>query len=219
MVRLARFSADDFVAAATALVAEGGPAAATISAIARRAGAPTGSVYHRFDSRAAVLATAWLQAHGRFCARVLPPLAAGDTLAAALSVIGWARAEPASARFLLLNEIEALVEAPPRALHDAITRQRRALEEAFAAGLARFALPPGCPPRERAARARFLVFDAPLAALRPHLLARTPVPRFVDSMVRELHGDGGQGGGRAGGARRRPMRAPAAVIEPAGQLA
>ena len=55
MARPAQFTSEAFVDAAIALVAEGGAGAATLQAIARRVGGPTGSIYHRFESRAAIL--------------------------------------------------------------------------------------------------------------------------------------------------------------------
>src|SRR5882724_13305685 len=98
MVRLAVFSADAIVDAAISLLAEGGPAAASLAAIARKVGAPTGSIYHRFESRAAILATAWLECHESFAAAIAPPLRAGQGLEAALSVVAWARGDRRRAR-------------------------------------------------------------------------------------------------------------------------
>ncbi len=40
---------------------------------------------------------------------------------------------------------------------------------------------------EDLARAKFLIFDAPIAILRPHLLADTAVPPFAGQMIAELH--------------------------------
>lgn len=192
MVRLARFTPGAFVDAAIALVAEGGPSAATIAAIARRAGAPTGSVYHRFESRAAVIASAWAAVHGAFTARIMPPLEAGDAAGAALSILGWARDEPTAARFLLLNEIEDLLDtAPPEALRSRIAAQQEALDDAFRRALRAIDRPSGMAEDQAAARLRFLVFDGPLAVLRPHLLAGRAIPPYADDLVRELHGGDG----------------------------
>jgi AcrR family transcriptional regulator len=186
MVRLARFSPAAFVEAAVALVAEGGPSAASTAAIARRVGAPTGSVYHRFESRAAVLATAWIDVHDGFSARVLPRLETGRGLDAALALLAWARAERVRARFLLLNEPGALFDdaPPPDGLRAEIARRELAVDAAFAAFLG---TDPALAP-EAAARWRFLVFDGPIALLRPHLLGPGPVPAFLDEVVREMHG-------------------------------
>ncbi|PWR20073.1 TetR/AcrR family transcriptional regulator [Zavarzinia compransoris] len=183
MVRIAQFSADAFIGAAIALVAEDGPTAASIPAIARRVGAPTGSLYHRFPSKAAVLAAAWAEVHGDFTRAMVPPLAEGRAGAAALTLVQWARAKPRLARFLLLNDFALLVDgAPvPDEWRAAIARQEEALDTAFRALLG------GEVPAAAAARLRFLVFDAPIAALRPHLLAQGPVPEFVDDLVAGLH--------------------------------
>ena len=50
------FDDADFLAAALALAAEHGPASVTVAAISARLRAPTGSFYHRFESRDALLA-------------------------------------------------------------------------------------------------------------------------------------------------------------------
>jgi AcrR family transcriptional regulator len=196
MVRLARFTPEAFTDAAIALVAEGGPSAATIAAIARSAGAPTGSVYHRFESRAAVIATAWIAVHGDFSTHVIPPLEAGDAAGAAMSIVKWARDEPTASRFLLLNEIEDLLDtAPPEALRSRIAAQQEALDESFHRASRAVDRPAGMAEDQAAARLRFLVFDGPLAVLRPHLLAGRAIPPYADDLIRELHG---------GTARRRP---------------
>ncbi|HYE50220.1 MAG TPA: helix-turn-helix domain-containing protein [Azospirillaceae bacterium] len=185
MVRTARFSADAFVKAAIALVAEGGPSAATIGAVARAVGAPTGSVYHRFASRDAVVATAWAEVHGGFVQHVAPALHAGSAAAAALALVGWARADAVRARFLLLNESGTLYDAaPPPELREEIRRQEEEIDAAFAALLERTG---GTGDPAAIARARFRVFDGPIALLRPHLLAGA-VPAYVDRLVLELHG-------------------------------
>ncbi|WCD85969.1 hypothetical protein KPP03845_102310 [Streptomyces xanthophaeus] len=43
------------------LAAGGGPDAVTMSAVAQAVGAPSGSVYHRFAGRPALLAEVWLR--------------------------------------------------------------------------------------------------------------------------------------------------------------
>ncbi|HYE00107.1 MAG TPA: TetR/AcrR family transcriptional regulator [Alphaproteobacteria bacterium] len=182
MVRTARFDPDDFVDAAIALVAEGGPSAATLAAIARKVGAPTGSVYHRFESRGVILAAAWLRVQGRLAAAVVPPLADGDLRGAALALVGWARRDRVGARFLLLNDDSALLDdQPPEAERAAMEAAQTRLDAAFAR-----ALPAGAPP-ETLARARFLAFDGPAALLRPHLLSGDGIPDYVDRAVADLH--------------------------------
>ncbi|PWR25861.1 TetR/AcrR family transcriptional regulator [Zavarzinia aquatilis] len=186
MVRLAQFSADCFVSAAIALVAEAGPSAASIPAIARRVGAPTGSLYHRFPSKAAVLAAAWAEVHGDFTAALVPPLFEGRARDAAMTLVDWSRARPLRARFLLLNDFGALVDgAPvPDDLRAEIARQEDVLDRAF------LSLAGGHASAAEAAALRFRVFDAPVAALRPHLIGRGPIPEFVDDLVSGLFDNG-----------------------------
>jgi AcrR family transcriptional regulator len=187
MVRLARFSADVIVDAAIALVAEAGPSAATMAAIARKVGAPTGSLYHRFDSRAAILATAWNRTHASFVAALAPPLRAGRPAAAAAALLAWVREDGRRARFLLLNEGGMPADdAPPAALRDEQRRLEDELDAAFGACLA-VLNPDGPAGEESTARTKFLVFDGPIALVRPHLLAGTDVPDYVDRLVADLH--------------------------------
>ena len=54
MPRPAIFTLDELLDAAAALLAADGPSAVTMSAVARAAGAPSGSMYHRFPTRAAL---------------------------------------------------------------------------------------------------------------------------------------------------------------------
>jgi AcrR family transcriptional regulator len=56
---------DGILGAATGLVAEGGYAAATVDAVAARAGVATGSVYRHFGSKAELLADVFRSASGR----------------------------------------------------------------------------------------------------------------------------------------------------------
>ena len=186
MVRTAKFDAGAFVEAAIDLIADGGPAAASTTAIARKVGAPTGSLYHRFESRAAVVATAWVDVHGLFVARIDPLLRSGRLTDAALAIAHWAREDITRARFLLLNEGGAIVdEPPPEHLRLEIGRQEDRIDAAFQACLAACEVDPR--DNEAVARVRFLVFDGPIALIRPHLLAKRRPPPFVDGMIAELH--------------------------------
>src|SRR5690606_14827873 len=105
MGRPPRHDVDRLLDAAAALVAEGGPGAATMTAVARAASAPSGSVYHRFPGRPALLAALWLRTVERFQQGFLaaldtdPPAQAAP--AAARHVVAWCRAHPNEARILL----------------------------------------------------------------------------------------------------------------------
>ncbi|MBC9206563.1 TetR/AcrR family transcriptional regulator [Roseomonas aerophila] len=198
MVRTARFSAEHFVDAAIALVAEGGPGAATMQAIARRVGAPTGSIYHRFDSRSAILAAAWNASYGSLARLLVPLLQAGRPREAALALIPWAGEDRPRARFLLLHEPVALFEdaPPPEPLRQAMEQLEAEMDQAFRACIARFG--DGTIRDEDLSRAKFLIFDAPIAILRPHLLAEAPIPAFAGQMMAELHAGLPFAGARAG---------------------
>ena len=185
MVRLNRFDDEAFIDAAIGLAAEGGPA--TVAAIARRVGAPNGSIYHRFESRAALLGIAWNRAHGDFVMALAPCLRRGDGAAAALAMLAWVRRDLRRARFLLLNEAASLLEAaPPEPVRSEMRRQEDELDAAFQDLLRRHGAPEDA---ELGARWRFLVFDGPIALLRPHLLAGSPIPDWLDRIVAELHRD------------------------------
>jgi AcrR family transcriptional regulator len=187
MVRTARFAAGHFVDAATALVSEGGPGAATLQAIARRVGAPTGSIYHRFESRSAILAAAWNAGYGTLAAVLVPLLRAGRPREAALALLPWVAEDGHRARFVLLHEPVALFEdaPPPEALRREMERLEEDMDQAFRACVARCG--DGAVRDEDLARARFLIFDAPIAILRPHLLPGAAVPAFAGQMIAELH--------------------------------
>lgn len=188
MVRTARFAAEHFIDAAIALVAEGGPAAATLQAIARRVGAPTGSVYHRFESRSAILGAAWNAGYGALAAVLVPLLRAGRPREAALALLPWAAEDRHRARFLLLHEPVALFEdaPPPEPQRREMERLEGEMDQAFRACVARCG--DGTVRDEALARARFLIFDAPIAILRPHLLLPGgAIPAFAGQMIAELH--------------------------------
>jgi AcrR family transcriptional regulator len=64
-------SADEFVDAAVRLFAAGGARAVTMTSVARELGVHSGSIYHRFPGRPALLAAVWLRTERRFHQRVL----------------------------------------------------------------------------------------------------------------------------------------------------
>ncbi|TDH63862.1 TetR/AcrR family transcriptional regulator [Dankookia rubra] len=187
MVRTARFSEEDFIEATMALVAEGGPAAATMQAIARRVGAPTGSIYHRFDSRSAVLGAAWNRAYASFIKALAPLLRKGRPREAALAILPWSRENERRARFLLLNEPVTLFEdtPPPAPLREELERLEEEFDGAFRACVS--GCGDGVVRDEDLARAKFLIFDAPIAILRPHLMRGGALPPFAERMIAELH--------------------------------
>jgi AcrR family transcriptional regulator len=65
------FSTDAILDAAREVVVTRGVRGATVEAISREAGVPVGSIYHRFDSLAELLARTWLRAARRSQERAL----------------------------------------------------------------------------------------------------------------------------------------------------
>ncbi|MGV0853421.1 TetR/AcrR family transcriptional regulator [Mycolicibacterium phlei] len=176
MPRPARYSVDDLLDAAAALLAQAGPAAVTMSAVARAVGAPSGSLYHRFPSRAALCGELWLRTEERFVRGFTATLdAPGEPrtrcVAAARYTVRWCRDRPAEARVLLAGA-DALCTADwPDALRERRRRLRRTLRRSLA-GL------PADPDRVTAA-----VIDIPYAVVRRHLLEGDVIPGSADAIV------------------------------------
>ena len=91
-----------------------GPSGATIGAIARSVGAPTGSIYHRFASRDVLLATVWLRTAAAFQDAVFERLAGAVPrdagLGAALGMAERVRERPKEARLFFLHRREDFVD-------------------------------------------------------------------------------------------------------------
>ena len=100
----AKFSEEDFLKAALAIIAEQGVSGVTIASVCKGLGAPTGSFYHRFASRDILLGMLWLRAVLDFQTGTRAALEAGDGLRAALHTPNWVRKRPDLARLLLLYD-------------------------------------------------------------------------------------------------------------------
>lgn len=190
MGRRAEFAAADFLGAALELAAGSGAQAVNVAALTSRLGAPTGSFYHRYDSRAALLGELWLGVLEEFqqgwsaALEGETPRAAG--LAAAVYTPRWCRSEPQKAAVLALHhrrDFERDQWSP--ALK---SRERRAARE-LNAGLAHFLrrLYRGKPTQAQQALARFALIDAPLAAVRPYLEAHKEIPRVAEAAVKTTY--------------------------------
>lgn len=178
MGRAAVYSDREIIAAATRLVAGGGPQAATMQAVAREVGAPTGSIYHRFASRDILMAQLWLELVADFQAGFLAALATGDGLAAVLHTPRWVRANRVAARVLLFYRSDELIAGGwPESTAGRAKDLRRALEE----GLRTFAERLGHAGDPAAMRyLRFGLMDAPYAAVRPYLAGAAELPAEVN---------------------------------------
>jgi len=185
MVRASKFDPAEFIDAAIALLAEGGPTAVTMAAIARRSGAPTGSIYHRFPSRSAVVAAAWLRALTVLAAAVETALQERPPDGAAATLVAWSRTHPKEAKVLFLNEPGSLFDtAPPEALSAAIRAQEARIDQAFRNALDSVTPAAGRP--EAFARLRFAIIDGPVALVRPYLQSGESIPGFIDAVAENL---------------------------------
>lgn len=189
MPRPSQFSSESILEATAHLASERGPAATTIGAIARELGAPTGSIYHRFASRDALLAEVWLHTVEAFQAGFIAELADGDPhevgLGAALFTPAWVRAHRVPARLLLLHHRDDFLPGgwPPEVADRAgrlATDMNRALR-AFARSTF------GSTGAAALRRGRFALIDVPGAAVGPHLRADENLPDIIEELVRAAY--------------------------------
>jgi AcrR family transcriptional regulator len=177
----AKFSQNDFFAAAVAIASTHGPAAVTIASITARLGAPTGSFYHRFASRNALLGELWLRTVLDFQQGINAALDAADGLRAALHTPAWVRTHPESARLLLLYDRRDFVQDEwPEQLRGQVAEMTARME---AGSLRRARVIFGKDGREEARLAQFLISEVPVAAVRQHLLRSEAPPPLVDRMI------------------------------------
>lgn len=178
MPRPALFTLDELLDAAAALLASDGPSAVTMSAVARAARAPSGSMYHRFATRAALCGELWLRTEQRFHAGFTAALSSAEDpqqrcVAAARFTVQWCRDHPVEAQ-VLLTGADALGAAEwPDELAERRKRRHRALRRALAAVH-------GDPDRINAA-----VIDIPYAVVRRHLIAGQRIPASADAIVEQ----------------------------------
>lgn len=116
MARPSKFNADGILDAAAQALLEHGRQV-SIAQIAAAAHAPTGSVYHRFDSREELLIRLWLRSIKGFQAHFISACAEPDphraVLLAALSIPDYCREHPAQANAMrLYRRAELLDDAP-----------------------------------------------------------------------------------------------------------
>ena len=186
MARPPKFDDEQILAAAGRLIAAHGPSGATIGAIGRAVGAPTGSIYHRFASRDVLLAEVWLRAaavfQGAFFERLAgaEPWAAG--LTAALYMARRVREHPHEARLLLLHRREDFVDrgwpAKLRRRADELQRQVETELRAFSQRLC------GRADAQTVRIVAYGVVEAPFATVRRHVAANESPPPYVDELIR-----------------------------------
>lgn len=176
MPRPARYTVDVLLDAAADLLAVDGPGAVTMSAVARSTGAPSGSVYHRFPTRAALCGELWVRSEERLQEALLAALATDDEpaqrcITGALSVLAWCRAHPVEAQVLLTGPGQLGLGEWPENLVGRRKRLQRRLKKVL-----------GEIPGD-SARVSAAVIDVPYAIVRRHLGARQAIPASADAIV------------------------------------
>lgn len=179
MPRPARYTVDVLLDAAAELLAAEGPAAVTMSAVARSTGAPSGSVYHRFPTRAALCGELWVRTEERFQEELLEALSGDDDpqkrcVAGALRNVQWCRDNPVEAHVLLAGPDQLDMGEWP----DTVAGRRKRLQRKLRKVLGEFAGEGRVDGRVTAA-----IIDVPAAIVRRHLRARQSIPAAADDIV------------------------------------
>lgn len=171
--------------AAVGLLAAGSADAITIASVIREARVSSGSVYHRFPNRAALLAAVWNRAVQRFHTE-LYPFFTGEPVDAAAALgrrtVSWCRASPADARVLLAG----LGSFEPAAW-PAESRSRRQAEQArWDRHVRRLVTDLKAATGREKAEVLLVVLDLPYAAVRRYLSAGREIPATLDGIVERL---------------------------------
>lgn len=121
MVKPVRFTTDQILDAATEAVHEHWRAT-TVAHVTTLLDAPSGSIYHRFASRDALFAAAWIRSVRRYHAQfndiadIVDPIEA--IVETGLLIPRFCRAHPQDARMLTVFRYRDLEAAPPAGLED-----------------------------------------------------------------------------------------------------
>jgi AcrR family transcriptional regulator len=182
------FSTDMMLDAALEVVADEGVSALTMTAVARRLGAPNGSMYHRFASRGELGGSVWLRTQERFQASFFAGLAHADPMSAArhaaANVVSFSHDHRHDALLMMRYRADDLLRTSwtdEQQLH--YRRLRRRMSAAIT-GLQRSF---GRDDRESLRRITFAVVDVPYTAARAAIVSvRLPDPlaaRLIDETV------------------------------------
>ncbi|NIH79049.1 TetR/AcrR family transcriptional regulator [Amycolatopsis viridis] len=179
MGRPPRHTADELLDAAVRLFATGGPEAVTMSAVAREAGAPSGSVYHRFPGRPALQAALWLRTVQRFHRDYLAVLCGERPLDAAVAAVRWCRERPGEAQVLYAGK--RLLGASSWSAEDRAedARYDAALDEALRIVVRRLRAETG----SSADELLLVLVDLPYAVVRRYLAQGRPPPESAVDLV------------------------------------
>ncbi|WP_439379651.1 TetR/AcrR family transcriptional regulator [Amycolatopsis lexingtonensis] len=171
--------------AAVRLLATGSADAITIAGVIREAAVSSGSVYHRFPTRAALLAAVWNRAVQGFHTE-LYPLFDGEPVAAAAALgrrtVAWCRAHPADARVLLAG----LGSFDPTAWPAESRSAREADQALWDEHVRRLVTGLKAVTGRATAEILLVVLDLPYAAVRRYLGAGRDIPATLDGIVEQI---------------------------------
>jgi AcrR family transcriptional regulator len=187
MTRTATFTSSLLLDAAERLVAAGGPRALTVESLSSASGAPVGSIYHRFPSRAVLAAELWIRAVERFQAGLIvalegpEPVQAG--VRAALHTLRWSRANMTTARMLFLYRdadfLAGDLPEPWRTRASGLNPPLLTALRAYSRRLSRSSS------QSKLRRVGVAIIDIPYGAVHRHLAAGKPIPAEFDVLVAE----------------------------------
>ena len=186
MPRPSKFTEHQILGAAARIIVTSGVPAATMSAIAHALGAPSGSIYHRFQSRDDLLGRLWLGKMAAFHRGFSATLQHDDpdhaAVAASLFVPHWVRSDRIGARIAIMHRREEFVGGgwPPD-----MEREARRLGKEFDVALGditRRLFGEVSPTLKRSTR--FAIVDIPYAGVRPHISRGESPPPEIDNLVR-----------------------------------
>lgn len=174
MARPATHTPEAFLDCAVELFAERGARAVTMAAVAKAAKAPSGSVYHRFRDRPALLAALWLRAVSAFGEAFLDQLGEvptpADAVETAAWMIEWCRRHPRDAVVLNAGRSAFSPESWTADATSVLETVENARDRAVRGRLEQVAQAGGRPVDE----VIFAVVEMPLVVVRRHLPGAIP---------------------------------------------
>ena len=189
MGRPATHTRERILECATAVAARHGPQGATVARVADALQGPSGSIYHRFESRSVLLGEVWLRTVAKFQRGAAERLAGEHAVEAGLScalyVSEWVRERPDDARILLLyRSADFLAAGWPAAMKRRATVLRRDLQRSLRSFCTRLT---GRVDARRLKVISFMLADAPLAAVRRHVESGEVLPPVVDALIESTY--------------------------------
>jgi len=185
MGRPRRYDEAQILEGAKHVSVESGPQKLTIAAVAKSAGMPIGSIYHRYASRDEILAALWFDLVETFQARFLAELEAAEVVPAGLAAVRmaceWVRQHPREARLMLLHRREDFAAERWPASY-----RRRAAALAHRADVSLRQYATRLTGRTGAAQlraVRFALVDLPTAALKRDVEAGAPPSQDLEQLV------------------------------------